>query len=131
MREFLYTRDLYFNQRATVYELMLRHAQWALNYTVPIDIDELLARPAEHVEALAREFGWTSRRLKKPLPPKRVGKGWFSELIERLRGRASSEVLIPRGKLPTATIEEIDERGELADAYRELKRRALVPSDTR
>jgi len=130
LREFLYSRDLYFNQGATVYELMLRHAQWALNYTVPIDIDDLLARPEEHVEALAREFGWTSRHLDKPLPPKRVGRGWFSELIERVRGRASSEVLIPRGNLPAAAIEEIDEKGELAEAYRELKRRTLVPSAT-
>jgi hypothetical protein len=128
LREFLYGKDLYFHQDATVYDLMLRHARWALNYTVPVDIDDLLARPAEYAEAMAREFGWTSRNLEKPLPPKRVGRGWYSELIERLRGRASSEVLVPRENLPPATVGEIDEEGELADAYRELKRRALIPA---
>ena len=125
IQDFMARRDPFLGTSRSVMETMLDHGEWGLRNALPIDIDDLQRRPHAYGNALASHFGWNFRPLANPLPPKRLASGMAGELIERMRGRSSSEVVVNRKRLPKADAAFVDEQGPLADLYRALKTKAL------
>lgn len=125
---FLVGPDCFLGPEGTVADLMLRHARWGLDHAVPVDIEDLLRRPAAYVAGMARVFGWTPVARADPLPPKRITAGFAGELFERLRGRPSSEVRIAFPNRPASEVEFIDRGGPLAELYGKLREKAFDPA---
>lgn len=127
IREFMNRRDPFLGTSRSVMETMLDHGEWGVQNALPIDVDDVQRRPEAYDNLLAKRFGWTFRSPAVPLPPKRLARGLAGELIERLRGRQSSEIVIPTRRLPRSHAAFADNSRPLADLYQALKARALSP----
>ena len=127
IREFLDRRDPFLGTSLSVIESMLEHGEWGLRNAVPIDIEDLQLRPHAYGEALASRFGWNFSPPANPLPPKRILAGTAGELVERIRGRLSTEVVVRAKPLPRASAAFVDREGPLADLYGALKAKAFSP----
>jgi hypothetical protein len=126
-REFLAGRDAFLGTSSSVMQTMLDHGAWGMQHALPIDIEDMQARPHAYGEALAERFGWDFTPQPNPLPPRRVAPGIVGELVERLRGRESSEVVIGGPRLAPSEVAFVDEQGPLAELYSALKAQALRP----
>jgi hypothetical protein len=125
--EFLKSADPYFRVGGTVEALMRRHGEWGTTDALPIDVEDVIARPAAYVRALAAAFGWTASGVADRLPPKRLAGGRLGEIVERLRGRQSSEVVVARRSRRHDEAAFVDREGPLADLYKQLSDVALKP----
>lgn len=126
--EFAHEIDVFMGQSGTVADAMLAHGEWALENCTPIDIDDLLKRPADYVTAIAARFGWPVIARDYALPPKRLAAGRTGELLERFRGRQSSEVFVDRVAPPPAQFAYLDDSPAHADLYARMSAAALRPA---
>lgn len=126
MRAFLDMPDTYFEAAASVTEACRRHGNWALDHAVPLDIEAGIKAPEALAEALEARFGWQRRRQASLLPPKRPAPGKLGEVLERLRGRQSSEVRVVTAPGPKEEAGWIDEVPAMKGLYERLKEKALV-----
>lgn len=126
-REFLARPDAFLGTSRSVMQTMLDHGAWGIQNALPIDIEDMQARPRAYGKALAARFGWDFTPQPNPLPPRRVAAGIVGELVERLRGRASSEVVIGGARLAPSEVAFVDQHGPLAELYSALKAKALRP----
>ena len=125
LADFVEGADEYFETGGSVEGALIAHGEWALDHAHPIDIEAAIKEPGRLAAALAERFGWTRIAHENLLPPKRLATGRVGEIVERFRGRQSSEVAV---KLPAASKEEagwIDERPAISGLYERLKAAAL------
>lgn len=127
--DFAAEQDLFMGQAQSIADTMLAHGDWALEHCVPIDIDDLLRRPSAYVAALSDRFGWDVIERASPLPPKRLAPGRMGELLERFRGRQSSEVVVERTAPPPAEFAYIDQSSAHAALHESLSKAALRPAE--
>lgn len=118
---FVQGEDRFFRKPLTVMECAQRHADWAVECAYPIDFEALVREPAAYAAAIGRVIGLEPEQHADPLPPKRVAHGRLGEILERFRGRQTSEVDIALANQPASILAHLDESGPLADRYARLK----------
>lgn len=125
IEEFLAGPDPYLDWDQPIEEAIVAHGEWGLAHAVPLDIDRLIRAPSEAVAALSERFGWQTIAHRQPLPPKRLGGGRLGELVERLRGRPSSERLAKVPNRPLGEAAFVDRIDRLSQLHSQLCQRAL------
>lgn len=125
--DFLGQRDGFFGTPDTVEACLRRHAErWIGREPGFVDVDRLRADPETSVGRLADWLGEAAAARRRPLPRHKALDGKLAELVQRLTGRESTEVKIPR-RLEWSNPDEaaaIDAR--FADLYAELAARSVV-----
>lgn len=129
LAEFARGPDTLLGTGLSVRDGLERHAQtWLDRGAVFIDMDAFLSDPEGGCAALSRVLGERSRPLSRRLPWQKLRGGALAEALERMRGRESTAVRVPR--LPRPCPQEaarIDE--DMAQVYgRLMSRRVNDPS---
>lgn len=122
-------KDTFFGKASCIAESIHDHAAaWLKREVHFIDCDALIANPEVGCLRLAAVLRERPVQIRRRLPGHKLFAGKLGELIERLRGRQSTEVVVPR-KLSWRDEEErryVD--SEFQALYAELATRSLSPS---
>lgn len=129
--EFLHTSDPFFRNGMTVHESMKSLFNFALDRSILVDVRAGQREPDKLVDYLQVDYlqdalSLTPRNLSQRLPTKRMSHGPLGEIVARLTGRSSSEVIVPKVKgVPTDSIPR-PEVALLENLEAELKRRSAI-----
>ncbi len=118
--------DAFFGRSATVGDCLREHAQsWLERPAHFLDCDRLLGDPETASARLAPLLNETPAPLKRRLPGKKIYQGKLGELMERLTGRQSTEVVIPYQLRWQDKAEQDAVDSRFADLYAELSTRRV------
>lgn len=127
IRKFVDAPDRFFGTTGTVGEGAELHAEWWMKQRVAVlNVDNMIRDPQSAVEALGKVIGEEPKNLSRRLPRRKIGNGAkFSELWERLSGRESTAVIVPKQLRWTTETEkhEIDRRFQ--NVYSALEGRSI------
>lgn len=126
LQDFVQHPDTYFETEESIEQAAIHHAEWALEHAVPLDIEAAIQNPQPCIKALSERFGWTILPHADPLPPKRKASGKWGEIIERLKGRQSSEVVVRSSSHSTEDATWIDNNPVFHKLYTDLKSAAII-----
>jgi len=124
---FLNTKDRHFGLDATVAQCLHMHAHsWLAAGAKTLNIDRLVDEPELSAEKLANLLNEPMVDRKRRLPrQKGLGGGKFGELVERLKGRESTAVIVRRKSkwIDKAESEAIDQ--QFCELFEILNRRCI------
>jgi hypothetical protein len=87
--------DPFFRNGVRPLDNMEQMFKFALEKAVLVDVCRARGDPESLTEKLAQRYQLTPRRIANRLPPRRHSHGRIGELASRLKGRPSSEVVVP------------------------------------
>lgn len=94
LSQFVGQEDPFYGDGQTVEERLLAFYKYAMDKSQIIDITATSAHPSGLVERIQQACQATPRFDQPRLPPRRKMKGVMGELMSRMQGRPSSEVLV-------------------------------------
>lgn len=124
--EFLHTSDPFFRNGMTVHESMKSLFNFALDRSILVDVRAGQREPDKLVDYLKDALSLTPRNLSQRLPTKRMSHGRLGEIVARLTGRSSSEVIVPKVKGVSTVSIPRPEVALLENLEAELKRRSAI-----
>lgn len=122
-------KDTFFGKASCVAETVHAHAAtWIDRNAHFVDCDALLTDPENTCSRMARLLGESPAQIHQRVPARKLCGGKPGELVERLRGRCSTEVLVPRKLSWRDEEEKLYVDSEFQALYSELARRSINSS---